>query len=127
MGVMVTRAERDAVRGEVLTDLTALGDLTVLVDAGEYANARKHRARFEDGLALLDDLGWEDDDPRDEFELTLAPECLERAVRNLQDNALSTLAEYVGAGFEERDLADRASVAAEAYWRILREAEGADR
>src|ERR1700754_1815667 len=67
----IRREQRDALYREVVLDLTDIGSIVVAIDDGDYALARKLRTRYETHLRLLDDIGWNPDDPGAEFELTM--------------------------------------------------------
>ena len=81
--VTVTRELRDALRADLLLDITGIGDIHRLLRAGRFTDAQSYRRRFEDDTRLLDDLGWEEDDERESFELTMPPEQLERVLGRL--------------------------------------------
>jgi hypothetical protein len=67
----IRREQRDALYREVVLDLTDIGSVMVAIDDGDYALARKLRTRYETQLRLLDDIGWNPNDPGEEFELTM--------------------------------------------------------
>lgn len=72
MGIIkLNREQREAIYAEVALDLDAVGDLAIVMSKGDYDTARRYRRRFEDDMRLLDDLGWEPEQNRDEFELTM--------------------------------------------------------
>jgi hypothetical protein len=45
------------------------------------------RRRYENCLCLLDDLGWREDDPADEFAITMDPLPLMRVLARLHERA----------------------------------------
>jgi hypothetical protein len=53
-----------------------------------------HITRIEDLIGLYDDLGWEETDERDSYELTLAADRLERVLRALLEDAEYMIGEY---------------------------------
>jgi len=122
MALELTREQRDAVREEVVCDLSGIGDLTIAVDKGEVAAALRLRERFVAAVWLLDDLGWAADDPRERFELTLAGDQLESALEHLQDNAAAVLREHVLDPYDG-EVAERAAVASRAYDALFKEIE----
>ena len=83
VAITINRSERDAIYQEVLTDLTGVGDIDIALRNDDYETARRYRRRFEDDMRLLDDLGWEPDQDRDEFELTMPPDGLARVLERL--------------------------------------------
>jgi hypothetical protein len=119
MAISLTRAQRDAVRDDLITELTPLADLPGLIDRGDYAAARRLRRRLEDYLRLLDDLGWGENDPGESFELTMPSEQLERTIRELRDSAAGALGEHVREAYENADTAYRNAIACGAYGEVL--------
>lgn len=126
MAIRIDREQRDAIYSEIMVDLSGTGDICIELDRGDYDSARRHRRRFEDDMRLLDDLGWEPDpDPdRDEFELTVPPGQLARALRSLTRNTRATLHTHIVEPIEEREQAERAVVAQDAYGDLLAQLVG---
>jgi hypothetical protein len=69
--IKLNREQRDAIYGELALDLSGTGDIRISVDGEDYDAARRLRRRYEDDMRLLDDLGWEPEQDRDEFEITM--------------------------------------------------------
>lgn len=92
MGISLTPDQRDVIRDVVLTDLSVIGDIPLAIDHGEHDLARRYRAECEDLMALLDDLGWEDDHDGP-VELTMAPERLVTVIGRLLDHQLAATAD----------------------------------
>jgi hypothetical protein len=82
-----TREQRDAVRADLLLDLTEIRAVHRLLSVGKFVEAQRCRQRFEEDMRLLDDLGWEEIDERERFELTMAPEQLAAVLRRLLERA----------------------------------------
>jgi hypothetical protein len=78
--IKLSREQRDAIYAEVTLDLDGVGDLAIAMKKADYATARRYRQRFEDDMRLLDDLGWEPEQNRDEFELTMPTADLARVI-----------------------------------------------
>jgi len=73
--IALTRQERDVLRQEVIVDLIGSDDLGHTFERGEPCeHLAAMRRRYEEALWLADDLGWEQDDPRDTFYVTLPRE-----------------------------------------------------
>ena len=87
MAVTLSRDERDALRADVLFELTTVGDIAKAVRSGNAAEARRLRVCFEEGVRLLDDLGWEELEERESFTLTMPLERLEAMLRRFRDRA----------------------------------------
>lgn len=89
----VRREQRDAIREEVVWMLnSACDDFGMcLVRKEDFDEAQCFRRDIEDWSALMDDLGWAVDDPRDSFEITLPWERLRRVLARLRDWTGTTL------------------------------------
>src|SRR5690606_25076612 len=71
---------------------------------GEYALARLLRTRYEAGLRLLDDLGWEPIAPADrDVELTTSPRQLAHALHHLGRLSHERLTDYFDNPIAHRD------------------------
>ena len=93
--IKLNREQRDAIYGELVLDLSGTGDIRVNLDGEDYDAAQRLRRRYEDDMRLLDDLGWEPDQDRDEFEVTMGHDELARVLRRLNRSAGDTLNVYV--------------------------------
>lgn len=115
----LTRKQRDAIREEVVWMLnSACEDFGMcLVQKEDFDDAQRLRQDFEDWSALLDDLGWAADDPRDSFEITLPWERLHRVLRRLREWAGTTMLSHaLGSlkGLDEDGQTKRAVIIGEA-------------
>jgi hypothetical protein len=108
--ITIDRERRDAIYEELLTELSGSGDVWTQLRTGKYEEARRTRRRLEDAMRLLDDLGWEPDQDRETFDLTMPQADLARALRVLSDNAAATVHEHVVQPLEEAHLVQRAVV-----------------
>ncbi|MEX1142887.1 MAG: hypothetical protein WD993_06410 [Thermoleophilaceae bacterium] len=93
--IKLNRRQRDAIYGELVSDLSGTGDIRINLDNEDYEAARRHRRRYEEDMRLLDDLGWEPDQDRDEFEITMDHDDLARVLRRVNRSAGETLHIYV--------------------------------
>jgi len=119
VAITINSSERDAIYQEVLTDLTGVGDIDIALRNEDYDAARRYRRRFEDDMRLLDDLGWEPEQDRDEFELTMPPDGLARVLERLNESAGATLHDHIVEPNEQREIAERALRAQTAYGSVL--------
>jgi len=71
--VCITRSQRDALRNEVLTSLTGVGDIYMLLNQNDWLGAMEHRERFDRDFQMLDQLGWHPEDEQDTYTLDMAP------------------------------------------------------
>lgn len=83
--------QRDTLYRAVILDLGGLSDVYKMLDRGHGYEARDERQRFEDDWRLLDDLGWDADDRRDRFELTMPAEQQERILSYFYNAARDTV------------------------------------
>jgi hypothetical protein len=98
---LLPRRQRDRIRAAVIDDLAELGILALELEAGNIAAARKRRTTLDEDVRLLDDLGWEADDPRDGFALTMDPALLRATLARMReidpdDEDYTELVEAVG-------------------------------
>lgn len=67
MPVTLRGSYREILRRQVITELTGIGDINLALDADQWGTAMTLRRRYEDCMRLLDDLGWREADPGEEF------------------------------------------------------------
>lgn len=83
----VTEKERDALYQGTLDHLSGLGDLAMVIEAGDYEEASRLGRDFCDDLRfVLDDLGW-GEGPGETVELTTPPDVLSRLLPRLESQA----------------------------------------
>ena len=119
--ITINRQQRDAIYGELMVDLSSLGDLYLFLHDRDYNKAREYRRRHEQNLRLLDDLGWEVEPDRDEFEITMEPGALADTLRRLNETAGQTIRSHVVEPIEatEAEITLRAVRAQTAYTHVL--------
>ncbi len=99
---LLPREQRDRIRTAVIDDLAELMLIAVELEAGNVVGARQRRATLADDLLLLDDLGWEEEDDRDGFALTMDADALRATLARVRDidpddeEAYTLLVEAVG-------------------------------
>ncbi len=119
MAIEIGREQRDAIYQEILTELSGSGDIWEELQSGDYEAARRTRRRLEDDMRVLDDIGWEPEQDREVFELTMPPADLARALRVLTDIAAATIHEHVVRPIDEAHLVQRATVVQSACGAVL--------
>ena len=122
--VAIGREQRDAIYADVVNHLSGVGDIYEKLDVGDVPYAQRLRREFEDDLRLLDDLGWAEQEPDESFDLTQAPDELERTVRRLRDDATHGLQIATVNQREEQEAAQRYAVAFSVYDFVLAQLEG---
>jgi hypothetical protein len=123
MPVKITAEQREALYVQVLDHLSGIGDLWLVIEAGEHEKADRLGHAFADDLRLLlDDLGWpgRSDLPADgSVELTVPPEDLRRVVGWLRDEAAEMFANTLPRSDGERELLNRTGLAVQACGSVL--------
>jgi hypothetical protein len=118
-GIALSREQRDAIHADVLNHLSGVGDVYLMIERGELADAQRLRREFEEDMRLLDDLGWAEDDTAESFELTMPRDQLARAMRRLHDRNAEALRAYTQRDTTEEDIAAREAVACSAYGMVF--------
>jgi hypothetical protein len=108
----ITADQRSAIYRQVTQHLSGIGDVNLAYEGGQYDGAERLADEYAQDLALLADLGWPPDDPRESFELKMPAAELERVLRRLHREAEDGLGEP-----EERRAAAEAAEVRTAYAR----------
>jgi hypothetical protein len=86
--IKLTGDQRDALYAQVRNHLAALGDVFVAMETQkDFATAERLGIEFGEDFRLLRDLGWAEDDNRDQVELTMPYEDLIELMRRLRTEA----------------------------------------
>lgn len=125
MAITINRKQRDALYQETVLDLSGTGDIRLGLDTADYEGAQRLRRRYEEDMRLLDDIGWEAETDRDEFEITMDPQGLARTLQRLNHSAGDTLRIYVVEPMEG-DFVVRAAQAQAACGHVLAQLTGVD-
>lgn len=91
MPYTITRAQRDALRAEAIAELGEIDTIYLALSNDDFALARRQRGHFEPFMRLLDDLGWELDDARTSFEITMPEVHLAQLADQISHLALGRL------------------------------------
>ena len=119
MAITINRDQRDAMYQEVVLDLNGLTDLWTEFDAGNYDRAKELRQRFMFDMRLLDDLGWDRDEARDEFTLTMDGVDLAWVVSHLIEQTGAIIHTHIVEPIERTPHAERSVKAQSALGSIL--------
>ena len=106
VAVRLDRHERLALHAELLNHMSGIGDVHLLLESGDHEGARRLADAFVGDLAMLDALGWAEEDPRETFELALPREELAPVVGRLCRDAAGFLAMHLARPREEEALAE---------------------
>jgi len=71
MGIVLDRAQRNAVYDFVVSDLAEVGNLAFALESGETRRAEDLRRNFDQAARLLDQIGWEKSDSRQRYEVEM--------------------------------------------------------
>jgi len=119
MAITIGRGQRDAIYEEIALDLNGLTDLWTEFERGDFERARELRRRFERDMRLLDDLGWEPEQDRDEFELTMDAADLAAAIVHLNRQTGTILHTHIVEPIERSPDTARSVMAQTAFGAIL--------
>lgn len=119
MSLTIDREQRDAIHGELVRQLTGVGDVYIAIARDDYADACQLRDRFEAAMRLLDDLGWEPDTARQSFELTAPAGQLVCALRWLFADAVAQSRLDATDPQDEEGLVERVVIVCDVCGRLL--------
>jgi hypothetical protein len=89
----IDRAQRDGLYELIRNHLGAIGDIWIALEKDEeYMLAERLGLEFGEDFCLLADIGWDPDDRRQSFELTMEAHDLMEALRRLHGEAEHVLA-----------------------------------
>jgi hypothetical protein len=83
----ITDLQRAALYRQVIQNLSGIGDINLLYEAGNYADAAALASRYVEDLRLLEDLSWPPSEDCDAFHLTMAPPELWLVLHRMRDVA----------------------------------------
>jgi hypothetical protein len=88
----IDRTQREALYELVRNHLGGIGDIWVALEENrEYVLAEQMGLEFGEDFRLLQDLGWEPEDRREQFKLTMEPHDLAELLTRLRSEAKSVL------------------------------------
>jgi hypothetical protein len=94
--IKVTGDQRDAIYAGVRDHLGALGDVFIALEKqGNVVTAERLGREFSKDFRLLEDIGWHEDDGRDQVELTMPPDDLAALMKRLRSEAKGGLDETI--------------------------------
>lgn len=97
--IEVTGDQRDALYAQVRNHLADLDAVFLAMERNDIATAERLGEEFSKDFRLLEDIGWHEDDRREQVELTMAPGNLAALMKRLRDEAKGGLAGAI----EERE------------------------
>jgi hypothetical protein len=103
MSLTLKPMARGLLRRQALAELSGIGDIYIAANAHQWGAALSLRRRYEDCMRLLDDLGWREDDPAEEFAITMEPVPLMRVLARLHERCGEEVEEHVASTTEGRE------------------------
>jgi hypothetical protein len=86
--IIIDRDQRNGLYELVRNHLGSVGDLWDALERDkDFATAERLGLEFGEDFRLLEDLGWSENDGREEIELTMPPHDLMETLRRLQGEA----------------------------------------
>src|SRR5882672_6788586 len=90
----IVASQRDALYEQVRNHLGALNDIWIAMEGNkDFATAERLALEFAEDFRLMQDLGWDAEDPRDTVELTMPPYDLIEVARRLREEAQGGLSD----------------------------------
>jgi hypothetical protein len=121
MSITIDRLGRDAVWGEAMVELSAIGDIYLLASRGDIDGALTLRARQLDVMRLLDAVGWAEHDEPAELALDTDPWHLVAALAMIATSATTAQAADDERRRDDADLGLRRELAIVTSARLLGE------
>ena len=88
----IDKDQRDGLYELVRNHLGSIGDIWIALEKdGEYMLAEQMGIEFSEDFRLLADLGWEPEDKRDSFDLTMEAHDLAELLTRLRGEAIGVL------------------------------------
>jgi len=88
----IDKDQRDGLYELVRNHLGGIGDIWIALEQdGEYELAERMGIEFSEDFRLLADLGWEPEDKRDSFDLTMEAHDLAELLTRLRGEAIGVL------------------------------------
>ncbi|MBB4661438.1 hypothetical protein [Conexibacter arvalis] len=126
MALTIKPAARAVLREQLLTELSGIGDIYLAVGEAQWGAALSLRRRYEGCMRLLDDLGWREDDPAEEFAITMEPAPLMRVLARLHERAGEEIEGQLDTAAEERQALWEAMLTVAVCGDVLVELVGTD-
>ena len=83
----INSTQRGPIYAQLIQNLSGIGDVNLLYERQQFADAATLGRRFAKDLRLLGDLSWFPSEDRDSFDLTAPPDDLWLVLHRLRDEA----------------------------------------
>jgi hypothetical protein len=114
----INQEQRAGLYELVRNHLGGIGDVWIALEQNDdFATAERLGLEFSEDFRLLDDIGWQPQEDREEFELTMPPDDLAELLKRLHDEAKQLLEQSPSErrSREEDEERDRRFVAGPSY------------
>ena len=91
--ITITREQRQPLHRLVTQHISGIGDVDMKLSADDFAAAERLGLEYSEDIRMLNDLGWDPDDERESFDLTLPQHDLMEALKRLRHDAEDGLSE----------------------------------
>jgi hypothetical protein len=85
--IMIGREQRQPLQRLVMQHISGIGDVNLMIEQKDFASAERYGLEYGEDLRMLDDLGWDPDDARASYALTLPADELIEALKRLRLDA----------------------------------------
>jgi hypothetical protein len=91
--ITISREQRDPLHRLVTQHVSGIGDVDMKLSAGDFTTAERLGLEYSEDIRMLNDLGWDPEDERESFDLTLPSHDLMEALKRLRHDAEDGLSE----------------------------------
>ncbi len=119
VAITVRRNERRALWHLCYQRMAAIGDIFDAFDRDDASEALTLRNRYRDLMRLLDDIGWREEQPAEQFAITMEPDRLVRVLLRLHETAVEQIADHVDGLADQPQRLQTAAVGAAACGTLL--------
>jgi hypothetical protein len=85
--IEISHEQRQPLHRLVTQHVSGIGDINLMIEAGDFATAERYGLEYGEDLRMLDDLGWNPGERRDSYALTLPADELIEALKRLRLDA----------------------------------------
>lgn len=119
VAVTVRRNERRALWHLSYQQMAAIGEIFDAFDRDDAGEALTLRNRYRDVMRLLDDIGWREEQPGEQFAITMEPDRLVRVLLRLHETAVEQIADHIDGLADQPQTLQTAAVGAAACSTLL--------
>jgi hypothetical protein len=110
VAITILRNERRALWHVCFAQMATIDDIFTAFDRDDASEALTLRNRYRDVMRLLDDIGWREEQPGEQFAITIEPGRLVRVLLRLHETAVEMVAEHIDPVTDRPPALQRAAV-----------------